>query len=207
MAAWSNRPAEARSSACHRQCQCTSSIATMLSTRLDPSGTKNLGPKPRKLKSGARRAGSGRCAADESLARRCRVAIRASWSSRAVPSSGASLRWSLATRPSPNPQKNGTTAWRRVGRGSGHQQAGGCLRHCDAVRGLKPCGRTTSGTSRASHWPAAAAGAGRRPGSLRPPPPGTDHAVPLGSAARRDFFHPGRKRCRRRPAAVRQRRA
>ena len=39
---------------------------------------------------------------------------------------------------------------------------------CDAVPGLRPCGLTTSGSSRASHGAAGAAGAGWCPGPLLP---------------------------------------
>jgi hypothetical protein len=67
-----------------------------------------------------------------------------------------------------------------------------------AARGLRPCGLTTSGASRASHRPTAPACAGWRPCTPRAPPSGADHAVPPGAAARRDLQHAGRRRCRRR---------
>jgi hypothetical protein len=59
-------------------------------------------------------------------------------------------------------------------------RVGGNRSDCDAVQGLRRCGLATSGASRASHRPAAPAGAGWHSGQLRPPPPGTGHAVPPG---------------------------
>ena len=40
--------------------------------------------------------------------------------------------------PITQPQKNGTAAWRRIGRGSRHPLAGGRLSDCDAVPGFEP---------------------------------------------------------------------
>jgi hypothetical protein len=49
---------------------------------------------------------------------------------------------------------------------------------------LRPCGLTPPGAHRASHRPAAPAGAGWRTASQRAPPSRADHAVPPGAAAR-----------------------
>ncbi len=55
----------------------------------------------------------------------------------------------------------------------------------NAALGLRPCGLTGSGASRASHRPAASAGGGGRTGPPRAPPPETDHAAaPCAAACR-----------------------
>ena len=58
---------------------------------------------------------------------------------------------------------NTGTRWRP--RSGGHTLAGGTQGDCDAVPGLRPCGLTASGSSRASHGAADAAGAGWCPWS------------------------------------------
>jgi hypothetical protein len=71
------------------------------------------------------------------------------------------------------------TPWRP--RNGGHSFAAGTDGDGDAAQGLRTCGLTP-----------------RKPRMQRAPPPGTDHAVPPGSAASRDYPPPGRRRCRRR---------
>ncbi|MBA3591953.1 MAG: transposase zinc-binding domain-containing protein [Methylibium sp.] len=55
------------------------------------------------------------------------------------------------------------------------------------MTGLRPCGLTSSGATRASYRSAAPPGAGWRTGPLRAPPSRADHAVPPGAAARPDL--------------------
>jgi hypothetical protein len=93
-----------------------------------------------------------------------------------------------------------TRRWAHEGR---HPQVGAPEGNCDAARGLRPLEVTTSGASRATHWPAAEPGA-RRAGPLRTSPAGTDHAVSPGAAARRDLLRRGRGGSRSRPAAIRE---
>ena len=59
---------------------------------------------------------------------------------------------------------------------------------------MRPCGLTSATAHRERHLPVVPAGSGWRPGPFRAPPPGANHALAAGSAARSQLHRPHQSR-------------
>ncbi len=139
----------------------------------------------------------------------CQAAIRCSSWSISVCSPSMRLSWScrqhrLRVRLGPALAGSGTGSEPAVPTLNGHLLSRSrCPEAACRTRTQAPVGGPAA---KGTHWPAAPAGSGWCPGPLPAPPSGADYAVAPGAAAPCDLLRPGRRRCRRRPAAVCQRR-